>query len=298
MSINAKDFIHFQVHTLAHLVALLMRPPSGFPPPETNLIVIDSISNLFPSHFPLPTELKEDLAEGKLADKAHYQWLSSRKSNVANDLGAHLARLAAKNIAVIAINQLQTKIKEEREATLLPVIAGGAWEKTVQTRLAVYRTLPDDRLVEIEKLSGKLVPELDELAVAFHIDSTGVRERESHVPVSTTPPFKSPDFEYSDPPTPTPSPLSSILSSPPPSLELNSPKSDTPDPEPAAQDPLAQTPSHGPSPQLPPKPASPQQAAHTPTKKRKVEEVADSQDEDSEEESPWTDEATLNTNLP
>lgn len=174
MSLNVKDFVHFQAQTLPHLIALLMRPPMGFPPPGTNLIVIDSVSSFFTSYFPTAAELKEELAEGKLVDKAHLQWLLGRKPNIANDLGTHLARLAAKNIAVLAINQSQTKIKEEREATLLPVLAGGAWEKTVQTRLAVYRALPDDRFVEIEKLSGKPLPEPDELAFAFHIDSVCV----------------------------------------------------------------------------------------------------------------------------
>lgn len=171
MSLNVKDFVYFHLQTLAHLIALVMRPPAGFPPPGTNLIVIDSVSNFFTSYFPTATELKEELAEGKLVDKAHLQWLLGRKPNIANDLGTHLARLAARNIAVLAINQSQTKIKEEREATLLPVLAGGAWEKTVQTRLAVYRALPDDRFVEIEKLSGNPLPERDELAFAFQIDS-------------------------------------------------------------------------------------------------------------------------------
>jgi hypothetical protein len=46
------------------------------------------------------------------------------------------------------------------------------------------------------------------------------------------------------------------------------------------------------------KPISPEQPTHTSSKKRKVEEVADSQDEDSDEESTWTDEATINTNQP
>lgn len=81
-----------------------------------------------------------------------------------------------------------------------------------------------------------------------------------------------PDFEYYDPPTPTPSPISSVLSSAPPSPDLKSP---------------------GP---LPSKPIPPKQPVQAPSKKRKVEEVADSQDEDSEEDMPWTAEATLNTN--
>ena len=172
MSVNLDDFIHFQAHTLAHLIALLTRPPKGFPPPETSLIVIDSVSDLFTSHFPSAAELKDELAEGKLVDKAHLHWLLSRKSNVANELATHLTRLAARNIAVLAINQSQTKIKEEESAILLPALAGGAWENTVQTRIAVYRVLPDGRFVEIEKLAGKHLPESHNgFAVPFQIDS-------------------------------------------------------------------------------------------------------------------------------
>ena len=81
-----------------------------------------------------------------------------------------------------------------------------------------------------------------------------------------------PDFEYYDPPTPTPSPISSVLSSAPPSPELKSPSP------------------------LPSKPVSPEKPVQALSKKRKVDEVADSQDEDSEEDVPWTAEATLNTN--
>jgi hypothetical protein len=172
MSVNLENFIHFQAHTLAHLIALLTRPPKGFPSPDTSLIVIDSVSDLFTSHFHSAAELKEELAEGKLVDKAHLHWLLSRKSNVANELATHLTRLAAKNIAVLAINQSQTKIKEEEEAILLPALAGGAWENTVHTRIAVYRALPDERFVEIEKLTGKPLPEShDGIAVPFQIDS-------------------------------------------------------------------------------------------------------------------------------
>jgi hypothetical protein len=172
MSVNLDDFIHFRTPTLAHLIALLIRPPKGFPPPETSLIVIDSVSELFTSHFPSAAELKEELAEGKLVDKAHLHWLLGRKSNVANELATHLTRLAARNIAIVAINQSQTKIKEEEEATLLPALAGGAWENTIYTRIAVYRALPDERFVEIEKLAGKPLPESDDtISVSFQIYS-------------------------------------------------------------------------------------------------------------------------------
>ncbi|CAI7643029.1 unnamed protein product [Penicillium glandicola] len=278
MSVNLDDFIYFRAHTLAHLMALLARPPKGFPPPETNLIVVDSASNLFPAYFPSAQELKDQLAEGKITDKAHLQWLLNRKWNIASELATHLARLAARNIAVLAINQTHTKIKGQSHAVLQPLLSGSAWEASVQTRIAVYRDLPDERFVEVEKRAGKLLPEqAGELLIAFRIESDGLHEMETKESLPSeplTPLLKSPpDFEYYDPPTPTPSPISSVLSSAPPSPELESLK-----------------PSQS-------KLASPEQPVQTPNKKRKVEEVADSQDEDSDEEDGlWTDETTLNTN--
>ncbi|CAI7674560.1 unnamed protein product [Penicillium palitans] len=277
MSVNLDDFIYFRAHTLAHLIALLARPPKGFPPSETNLIVVDSVSNLFPAYFPSVQELKDQLAEGKITDKAHLQWLLNRKWNIAGELATHLARLAARNIAVLTINQSHTKIKPQSHAVLQPLLSGSAWETSVQTRIAVYRDLPDERFAEVEKRAGKSLPEqAEELLVAFRIEPDGLYEieRKESLPSEPLSPLAKspPDFEYYDPPTPTPSPISSVLSSAPPSPELKSPSP------------------------LPSKPVSPEQPVQAPSKKRKVEEVADSQDEDSEEDVPWTAEATLNTN--
>lgn len=171
MSVNLDDFIYFRAHTLAHLIALLARPPKGFPPPETNLIVVDSVSNLFPAYFPSPQELKDQLTEGKITDKAHLQWLLNRKWNIASELATHLARLAARNIAVLAINQCHTKFKPQSHAVLQPLLSGSAWEASVQTRIAVYRDLPDERFAEVEKRAGKPLPEqAGELLVAFRIE--------------------------------------------------------------------------------------------------------------------------------
>ncbi|KAJ5787019.1 hypothetical protein N7457_002009 [Penicillium paradoxum] len=282
MSVNLDDFIYLRAHTLAHLIALITRPPRGFPHPETCLLVVDSVSNLFPAYFLGTTELKDQLAEDNITDKAHMQWLVNRKYNISNELVTQLARLAARNIAVLAINQSYAKPNSESDPLLQPLLLGGAWETCVQTRIAVYRDLPEERLAWVEKRVGKPVPEeVEDTCVAFCIESDGLHETERNVylPEPLTPPPKSPpEFEYYDPPTPTPSPISSLLSSAPPSSELGSP--DLPSSKPA-------------SPELP----------QTPTKKRKMDEIADSQDEDSEEEeeeeaeeAPWTNEATLNMN--
>ncbi|OQE36327.1 hypothetical protein PENCOP_c012G04623 [Penicillium coprophilum] len=275
MSVNLDDFVYFRTHTLPHLIALLARPPKCFPPSETNLIVVDSVSNLFPAYFPSAQELKDQLTEGKITDKSHLQWLLNRKWNVASEVATHLAKLAARNIAVLAINQSHTKIKGQSHAALQPLLSGSAWEASVQTRIAVYRDLPDERVAEVEKRAGKPLPEQAEgLLVAFRIEPDGLCELERNESLpsdSLTPLLKSPDFEYYDPPTPTPSPISSVLSSAPPSPEIEPHKLS------------------------PSKPGSPEQPVQTPNKKRKVEEVADSQDEDSEDDVPWTGETTLNT---
>ena len=149
-----------------------MRPPRGFPPEKTSLIVIDSVSCLFPSYFPNAAELKDRLTQGKITDKAQLQWLLNRKWNVASELATHLARLAARNIAVLATNQTHTKIKGQPRATLHPVLAGGAWETNVQTRIVLYRDLPDARFAEVTKRGGKTLPvRMPEFIVPFRIES-------------------------------------------------------------------------------------------------------------------------------
>lgn len=152
------DMVYFRAPTLPHLLALLMRPPKSFPPEDTSLLIIDSVSSLFPSYFPNAAELKDRLTRGKITDKSQLQWLLNRKWNVASELATHLARLAARNIAILAINQTHTKIKGQLRATLHPIIAGGAWESNVQTRIVLYRDLPDARFAEVTKRAGRALP--------------------------------------------------------------------------------------------------------------------------------------------
>lgn len=163
------NLIYFRAPTLPHFLSLILHPPKGFPPDDTFLIVIDSVSLLFPCYFPNAVELKDRLAQGKITDKAQLQWLLNRKWNVAGELATHLARLAARNIAVLAINQAHTKIKGQPRATLHPLLAGATWENTVQTRIVLYRDLPDERFAEITKRAGKSVHSA-EWTVPFRIE--------------------------------------------------------------------------------------------------------------------------------
>jgi hypothetical protein len=104
------NLIYFRTPTLPHLMSLLTHPPKDFPPQETSLLIVDSVSSLFPSYFPNAAELKERQSQGKITDKSQLQWLLNRKWNVSSDLAVHLARLASRGIAVLAINQAHTKI--------------------------------------------------------------------------------------------------------------------------------------------------------------------------------------------
>ncbi|KAJ5364832.1 uncharacterized protein N7496_010545 [Penicillium cataractarum] len=221
MTPDLDNLTYFRAPTLPHLLALLTRPPKGFPPEETSLLVIDSISSLFPGYFLSAAELKDRLAQGKITDKAQLQWLLNRKWNVISDVATHLSRLAARNIAILALNQTHTKIKGQPRATLHPVVAGGTWETNVQTRIVLYRDLPDMRFAEITKRAGRTLPvRLNELIVPFCIGENGLHEVEE--------------------------------------------------------------------------PKIPEILEPTPSRKRKAEnEVADSQDEDSEEEYEWMGEALL-----
>ncbi|KAJ5095041.1 hypothetical protein N7532_007332 [Penicillium argentinense] len=177
---NLGNVIYFRAPTLPHLLALILRPPKVFPPEETSLIVIDSVSSHFPAYFPNAAELKEQLAKGKISDKQQLQWLLNRKWNVASDLATHLSRLTARNLAVLAINQTHTKIKNQPRATLHPILSGGAWESSVQTRLVVYRDLPDTRFVEVVKRGGRTVTvRVPELIVSFLIEDDGLKEVKS-----------------------------------------------------------------------------------------------------------------------
>ncbi|KAF9895055.1 hypothetical protein FE257_004683 [Aspergillus nanangensis] len=176
------NLVYFQAPTLPHLLALLLHPPKGFPPDETKLVVVDSVSALFPSYFPNPSEFRARLAQAKITDKSQVQWLVNRKWNVMSELANHLLRLATtRSLAILVINQTHTRIKGLPRATLCPVLAGATWESSIYTRIVLYRDFStshdgesrsDVRFAEVMKRAGKILPvRLDENIVPFTIKS-------------------------------------------------------------------------------------------------------------------------------
>jgi hypothetical protein len=175
-----ESLVYFRAQSLPHLLALLFHAPGGFPHDDCDLLVIDSASGPFPSYFPNATELKTRLAESKIVDKNQVQWLMNRSSNVTSDLANQLTKLAAThNMAVLVINQTRTRIKGQARATLCPILAGGSWERCINTRIVIYRdfSAAEDgasygvRFAEVMKRAGKLLAlRLDENISPFQID--------------------------------------------------------------------------------------------------------------------------------
>ncbi|BCR91106.1 uncharacterized protein ACHE_60992A [Aspergillus chevalieri] len=203
---------YFRTASLPHLLALLFRPPKLFPPDDTSLLVVDSISGPFPSYFPNPTELRARLAQSDITDKTKIQWLMNRRWNVTSDLANQLMKLATtRRLAVLAINQTHTKIKGQPRATLCPVLAGGAWENCIATRVVLYRDfctvveedlpiLVNARFAEVMKRSGRILAlRLEENIVPFATESDGLRGMEKKQPPSVTPQVAEPRELLSQP---------------------------------------------------------------------------------------------------
>ncbi|KAM0795108.1 P-loop containing nucleoside triphosphate hydrolase protein [Usnea florida] len=132
-------FHHFITPSLPYLLALLTHQTSDFPPEETTLIVVDSISTLFALAFPRTAEnassQQTPVKQGEAA-----QWASGRRWAVMGDLISKISRLAAtKNIAVLLTSQMTTRIRSETGAVLQPAISGTAWDTGVSARIVIFR---------------------------------------------------------------------------------------------------------------------------------------------------------------
>ncbi|EAU32890.1 conserved hypothetical protein [Aspergillus terreus NIH2624] len=184
----ANNLVYLRAPTLPHLLALILHPPQDFPPEETKLLIIDSASALFPPYFPNPSELRARLAQSKVTDKAQIHWLTNRKWNVLSELASSLVRLATtRRLAVLTVNQAHTKIRGHPRATLCPVLAGGAWEASVYTRIVLYWDFSTGdgedadgapratRFAEVTKRAGRLLAvRAEENIVPFRVESDGL----------------------------------------------------------------------------------------------------------------------------
>jgi hypothetical protein len=128
-------FHHCTAPTLAHLLALFTHPPSSFPPANTSLVVIDSLSTLIDDAYPRNADNRASRNKGEQA-----KWAAARKLPVINELISTLSRVAAMHdIALLVACQTATRIRGASRALLVPSISGSVWEDGISTRLVLFR---------------------------------------------------------------------------------------------------------------------------------------------------------------
>ncbi|KAF2636926.1 P-loop containing nucleoside triphosphate hydrolase protein [Massarina eburnea CBS 473.64] len=128
-------FHHYTAPTLAHLLALFVHRPSAFPPPNTGLIVIDSLSTLFDNAYPRNADNR-----GARNKSEQARWAAGRKFAVMNELIVTLTRVAAlHDIALLVTCQTITRMRGGSRALLVPAISGAEWENGISTRVVLFR---------------------------------------------------------------------------------------------------------------------------------------------------------------
>ena len=132
-------FHHLHAPTLPHLLALLLHPPSSFPPSETGVIVVDTVSPLFATAFPKGYDNYDNNHPATKKSEAA-QWAAGRRWAVMGDFVSKLGKLATiRSLAVVLISQTTTKIKGESRAVLRPTMSTKSWDEGISTRIVLYR---------------------------------------------------------------------------------------------------------------------------------------------------------------
>ncbi|KAF8464041.1 P-loop containing nucleoside triphosphate hydrolase protein, partial [Kalaharituber pfeilii] len=151
-----------QCPTLAHLLALILYPPPPtatycFPEKDTGVLVIDNISTPFSIAFPPGVDahvLAKKGGKGTGASDGKAQVPSSvRRFSIMTDLAVGLGKLAAiKNIVILVLNQLTTRIIPGVGAVLQPAVGSPNWSNAFMNRLLIYRhDVPSHKLKFPEK---------------------------------------------------------------------------------------------------------------------------------------------------
>lgn len=130
-----KRFDHFSAPSLPHLLALFLHPPPTFPPTNTSLIIIDSVSTILENAF-IHTGLDRYTEQKKESNR----WLAGRRQAIVGELGSKLSKLATlRKVAILVTNNITTKIVAGAEALLRPSVLGQEWEVALSARIVLFR---------------------------------------------------------------------------------------------------------------------------------------------------------------
>ncbi|KAI9779258.1 MAG: hypothetical protein M1839_007510 [Geoglossum umbratile] len=156
-------------------VALLLHPTPSFPPPKTSLIVVDAVSTLFGSTFPLLSDGSQGIKTGKPTSKSKNdpsQWAASRKWAVIGDFISKIGRLAVvKDVSILLISQTKTKVQMGSGAALLPSVSSSVWDASVANQIVLFRDDPLPRQTDAGEMK---TPDSTKVRFAGVLRSRGV----------------------------------------------------------------------------------------------------------------------------
>ncbi|KAF5689113.1 DNA repair rhp55 [Fusarium circinatum] len=175
---DSSRFYHYSCFTLPHLVALVSRPTAKLIPHNCSLMVISSLSALVNSALPKSHDGKATSKSNKGPSP------SAKRTQALLSIVNALHKLAAtRNCAVVVLSQCATKMHSERGATLTAAVNASVWEQGISTRLVMFRdwawqenNLTSVFLAGLQKLDGKACPEVMENVVAFKVELDGVSQ--------------------------------------------------------------------------------------------------------------------------
>lgn len=166
---------------MPHLLALLLHPPSTFPPPGTRLLVLTNLHTLLetsnPRNATFSPAIKPDIQK----------WAANRRYALLGSIISALNRLAASHgLAVLVTTGCATRMRSEFGAPgaplgLVPGVGGSEWETGIWARAAVLRDF-GGRFIGVSKARGTAVaPGAAGLGtvVAFDIGEGGVAMEDS-----------------------------------------------------------------------------------------------------------------------
>ena len=156
---------HFNTHSLAHLLALIIHTPPSFPPPSTSLLIVDSLSTLFDTAY-AGHQSKSNFGNADQRTKDARRWAANRRFAILGSLISALNKLAAvQNIAILVTSQMMTRVSPGGAGTraiLVPALSGKEWEMGVASRVVLFRDWAPEELrrssqgKDAEKIGAKL----------------------------------------------------------------------------------------------------------------------------------------------
>ena len=171
---DLSGFFHRTCPTLSHLLALILHPPSGFPPANTSLLVLDGINKLIDHDYP------RQAAFASNAKSEQQRWQAGRRYAVLGSLVTGLNKLAAlHNISVLVTTGCATRSRQQDGlgAALVPGIGGNEWDSGVWNRIALFRDF-NGRFAGVQKLQGMALPGVADGGVgrllAFELNEAGL----------------------------------------------------------------------------------------------------------------------------